>query len=218
MTRGDAEAARLRELFVAVLAAVEREQESLDRLDAVAGDGDHGATMVIGCRAVVAATHGSEARDSAELLRDAGAAFADVGGSIGPLWGTALLRAGRALDDGDRPLEERVAVALAAAVAGIAERGASAEGDKTMLDVLGPASRALTAKVSAGEDVVTALRGVAEVADRASAATAGLRPSRGRAARGADRSVGSQDPGAASAALILATASRFAAGDRSSQR
>src|SRR5579863_6734515 len=93
-------------LFEAVRDAVESHQGELDRLDAVAGDGDHGATMVMGCRAVTEAVAAALTRSPppspslspSETLRTAASAFASVGGSTGPLWGTALLRAARSLD------------------------------------------------------------------------------------------------------------------------
>jgi dihydroxyacetone kinase-like protein len=196
---------RVSVLLDEVLAATERDQTRLDELDAVAGDGDHGATMILGWRAAVSAVSSPGGRDVPQLLRDAGAAFADVGGSIGPLWGTALLRAGRALEG--RQLSPRtVAAALDAAVAGVAEIGRSCEGDKTLLDVLGPSVRAFTAVADAGGGTQEAVAAASAAADRALAATSELSPRRGRASRAPMRSVGHQDPGAASAALVWSVA------------
>ena len=92
MTSGDL-AAGAREL----LRVAESEQARLNQLDAVAGDGDHGATVVMGLRAVVASLPDDPAMPAAELLRLAAERFASVGGSTGPLWGTALLRAAQSL-------------------------------------------------------------------------------------------------------------------------
>jgi dihydroxyacetone kinase-like protein len=228
---------------------MEAAQHQLDRLDAIAADGDHGATMVAGWRAAEAAVAAARSDPGAEastelrtsvgpggsagvrmgipaawsgrvpadaeaamaagefgpgrVLRDAAEAFSDVGGSIGPLWGTALLRAGLALGDTAMADLASVRTAVEAGVAGIAERGRSQEGDKTLLDVLGPASRAFCAAVDAGSDgAVAALAGLA-AAERGLRASAELVPRRGRALRLGSRSQGHQDPGAASACLIL---------------
>jgi dihydroxyacetone kinase-like protein len=189
-------------LSEAVRAAIEANQEALDGLDAVAADGDHGATMVMGWRAVSAAVADRGDEPPAAVLRAAASAFASVGGSIGPLWGTALLRAARAVDGCDPLSAEDGLRAVQAAYEGMAERGRSEEGDKTLLDVAGPASRELAVRLGAGEDPAAALRGAADAAEEAAEATAELTPRRGRARRLADRSRGHVDPGGASTALV----------------
>src|SRR4029077_15294268 len=93
----------------------------LDRLDAVAGDGDHGATMVMGLRAVTAALPGDE-EAGPELLRIAAIRFSSVGGSTGPLWGTALLRAAQSLGAAGSTDLPAIAAAVAAAAQGISHR------------------------------------------------------------------------------------------------
>jgi dihydroxyacetone kinase len=190
----------LRRFFAAYLAAVEREQDALDRLDAVAGDGDHGATMVLGMRALVAALPPAPA-GTADVLRAAAEAFGSVGGSIGPLWGTALLRAARAVDAG-----EPLGGVAAATVEGLRARGGSALGDKTLIDVMEPAvaafSGALGTGVAPGDALAVGVAG-ARVGLETSAA---LPARRGRARRLVERSVGAIDPGAASACLAWETA------------
>jgi dihydroxyacetone kinase len=192
----------LRRFFAAYLAAVEREQDALDRLDAVAGDGDHGATMVLGMRALVAALPPATAPASAaDVLRAAAEGFGSVGGSIGPLWGTGLLRAARAVDAG-APL----GTVAAATVEGLRDRGGAALGDKTLLDVMEPAvaafAGALDTGVAPGAALTVGLAG-ARVGLETSAA---LPARRGRARRLVERSVGATDPGAASACLAWETA------------
>ncbi|MBS1883468.1 MAG: dihydroxyacetone kinase subunit L [Actinobacteria bacterium] len=190
------------QLLEEVRRTIEENRETLDRLDAIAGDGDHGATMVMGWRAVSDAISTEEGASPAEVLRTAAAAFASVGGSIGPLWGTALLRAARAVEGRERLSAEDGLGAVEAASAGMAERGRSEEGDKTLLDVVGPASRELAARLGAGEDPGAALRSAGAAAAAAAEATAELTPRRGRASRLAERSRGHVDPGGASVALV----------------
>ena len=136
--------------FRELLSAVEAEQARLDQLDAIAGDGDHGATVVMGLRAVVASLPAEPEVPAAALLRLAAERFASVGGSTGPLWGTALLRAAQSLESSQASDLPAMAGAAEAAAAGIAMRGRCEEGDKTLLDVMAPAARALRAAADAG--------------------------------------------------------------------
>ena len=196
---------------------MEANQQVLDELDAVAADGDHGATMVMGWRNVANAVAADPDRPIGRLLKDAGGAFADVGGSIGPLWGTALLRAGRVIGDVDRVTLSLAAQAVSAAVDGVAERGRCQEGDKTLLDVLAPASRALLVASTDADSVNEAVACARDAADSALAATCNMSATRGRARRLSERSLGHADPGAASAYLIWCTAVEAVAGRNSAE-
>ena len=171
-----------------VLVATEAAQAELDALDAVVGDGDHGVTMVLGWRAVAAALEKPPASAGA-VLRVAAGAFAGVGGSAGPLWGTALLRAGRALDAGGT-----VAIAAQEAVKGMCERGRCAEGERTVVDAMAPAARALAASGS--------FQTAAAAAAKGAASTAAMKPRHGRAARAPERVLGHVDAGARAAAIF----------------
>jgi dihydroxyacetone kinase-like protein len=180
--------------FARVLVATEAAQAELDRLDAVAGDGDHGVTMVLGWRAVVAALREQPPSSPGGALRAAAEAFAGVGGSAGPLWGTALLRAGRALGDASTADGRALADAATAAAHGIADRGRCAPGDRTVLDAMAPAAAAL----SGGLD----LHAAAVAAADGAAATSTLEPRRGRAARAPERARGHIDAGAQACAVF----------------
>ncbi len=171
-----------------VLVATEAAQAELDALDAVVGDGDHGVTMVLGWRAVAAALEKPPASAGA-VLRVAAEAFAGVGGSAGPLWGTALLRAGRALDAGGA-----VAIAAQEAVKGMCERGRCTEGERTVVDAMAPAARALAASGS--------FQTAAAAAAKGAASTAAMKPRHGRAARAPERVLGHVDAGARAAAIF----------------
>jgi dihydroxyacetone kinase-like protein len=188
----------------------ERAQHELDRLDALAGDGDHGVTMVLGWRAVCAALADADVATPGDVLRCAAAAFADVGGSAGPLWGTALLRAGRALGEATELDVAALASAALAAVQGMKERGRCAEGDCTVIDAMAPAAAALADGARAGASVCDALRAAADAAAAGAAATADFVPRRGRAARAPERVRGHEDAGARAAAVFWSAAGRSA--------
>lgn len=176
--------------------ATEAAQGELDRLDALAGDGDHGVTMVVGWRGVVAALDASDAQTPGAVLRIAAEAFANVGGTAGPLWGTALLRASRALGDAHEIDAHAIGAAARAAADGMRERGRCANGDRTVVDAMAPAADALARD---GD-----LRAAARAAADGAAATAELTPRRGRAARAPDRVRGTPDAGARAAAVFWA--------------
>ena len=197
--------ADVRAVFEDVARAIEEHQADLDRLDAVAGDGDHGATMVMGLRAVMAALPDGE-QPVVDLLRIAAVRFASVGGSTGPLWGTALLRAAQSLGGAETPDLAAMAAAAEAAAQGIADRGKCAEGDKTLLDVMAPAARALSAASASGADPATAAARACAAARAGLEATRALEPRHGRARLASDRSRGHEDAGAASALLVWETA------------
>src|SRR3954466_13731425 len=132
-----------------VASAVEAEASHLTQLDSAIGDGDHGVNMTRGFRAVVEAVDGSQPPGKQPIT--AGKTLVSkVGGASGPLWGTALRRAGRAVGDAPALDGPALADALDAALAGVVELGAAEPGDKTMVDALGPAVAALRDAVAGG--------------------------------------------------------------------
>jgi dihydroxyacetone kinase-like protein len=184
-------------------AAIEAEADHLTQLDSAIGDGDHGVNMTRGMRAVLAALAESEDGAAGKRLILAGKTLVStVGGASGPLWGTALRRAGRALGDGQLDGPGLVA-ALDAALAGVQELGAAEPGDKTMVDALGPAVATLRERLDAGDALADAVAAAADAAEEGARATTPLQARKGRASYLGERSVGHQDPGATSTALIV---------------
>jgi dihydroxyacetone kinase-like protein len=188
-------------------AVTERAAELTD-LDRAIGDADHGTNMARGFRAVrERVLDGASAEaDVAGLLRGTGMALiSSVGGAGGPLYGTLFVRmAGAAAGKEGLTLGE-LRDALTAGVEGVVARGKAERGDKTMVDALGPAVEALDAAVAAGRAPGEALREAAEAAERGAAATTPLQARKGRASYLGPRSVGHQDPGATSSALLVRT-------------
>ncbi|MCW3029568.1 MAG: dhaL [Solirubrobacterales bacterium] len=182
----------------------------LTQLDAAIGDGDHGINMTRGFDAVDKALAGQgDGVLPGRLLILAGKTLVStVGGASGPLWGSALRRAGRALGDVEQFDGPQLALALDAAIDAIVELGAAAPGDKTMVDALVPASRALHAELDAGSSLDQALAAAAQAALEGAEATVPMQARKGRASYLGERSIGHQDPGATSAAIILAALAR----------
>ncbi|MBW8486952.1 dihydroxyacetone kinase subunit DhaL [Actinomadura parmotrematis] len=176
--------------------------DRLTRLDAAIGDGDHGHNLRRGFAAAAAALPGDGPPGRA-LIAAGRALVAQTGGASGPLYGTALRRAGKALGDAPEADAAGLAAALRAALDGVRELGGAAEGDKTMVDALAPAVAAYTEAVENGATLAAAATAAASAAERGAEATVPLRARKGRASYLGDRSVGHPDPGAASTALLL---------------
>jgi dihydroxyacetone kinase phosphoprotein-dependent L subunit len=183
-------------------------------LDSVVGDGDFGFSLARGFEKVLAELEAIDrSSPGAFLKRVALIITSRCGGTSGPIWGTAFLRAGVALGDRRELGGADVVAALRAAFAGIAQRGGAALGDKTLLDALGPFIDRFEAELGAGSpnELLAALDRAADAAAEAAEATAVLIAKRGRAAYTGERSRGVIDPGAVAVAVIarnLATALR----------
>jgi dihydroxyacetone kinase-like protein len=181
----------------------------LTQLDAAIGDADHGTNMARGFRAVRERVLDGAAQadaDVAGLFRQTGTALiSTVGGAGGPLYGTLFVRMGQAATGKEGLTLAEVRDALAAGLKGVVDRGKAERGDKTMVDALGPAVDALDAAVAAGRGPGEALREAAEAAESGAAATTPMLARKGRASYLGPRSVGHQDPGATSSALLVRT-------------
>jgi dihydroxyacetone kinase-like protein len=186
-------------------AAVHEQRDYLTQLDAAIGDADHGTNMDRGFSSVVsklAELDGSE--PPGKILVTAGSTLVStVGGASGPLWGTALRRAGRSMGDGATFEAAALADALEAALDGVVELGAAQPGDKTMVDALEPAVRTLKERLDAGSPAAEAFAAAREAAEAGMQSTVPLQATKGRASYLGERSIGHQDPGATSTALIL---------------
>jgi dihydroxyacetone kinase-like protein len=198
------DAAFFRAWMTAAAAVVESQRDHLTQLDAAIGDADHGINMARGFSAVTEALGQKDTPTPGAVLTLAGSTLiSKVGGASGPLYGMALRSAGKALGttpDADLPA---LAGALEAALAGIQKLGAAREGEKTMVDALAPAVSALAKAVAEGAPAGGALAATAAAAQDGAQATISMQALKGRASYLGPRSVGHEDPGAASMALIL---------------
>jgi len=188
-----------------VEAQIGAQADYLTQLDAAIGDGDHGTNMTRGFAAVGKALAEREnGTPPGRLLILAGKTLVStVGGASGPLWGTALRRAGRSLGDAETFDGPQLAAALDAAIDGIVELGAAAPGDKTMIDALVPGAAALHAALDADQALDEALDAAAKAAREGADATVPMQARKGRASYLGERSIGHLDPGAVSSCIIL---------------
>jgi len=198
------DAAFFRDWMTAAAAVVETQRDHLTQLDAAIGDADHGINMARGFGAVTAALDQKDTPTPGAVLTLAGSTLiSKVGGASGPLYGMALRSAGKALGDVPDADLAALAAALEAALGGVQKLGAAKEGEKTMVDALAPAVSALAKALAEGAPADGALTALAAAAAEGAQATISMQALKGRASYLGPRSVGHEDPGAASMALIF---------------
>lgn len=184
--------------MTATAAAVDREAGRLTELDSAIGDADHGSNLRRGFTAVTAELEKEAPQTPGAVLTLAGRQLiSTVGGASGPLYGTLLRRTGKTLGEDAEVTRERLAEAFGAGVAAVGQLGGARAGDKTMLDALLPAAEAMGVSFAAAH----------EAAEAGALATVPLQARKGRASYLGERSIGHQDPGAASSALLVAALS-----------
>ncbi|MBW5485412.1 dihydroxyacetone kinase subunit DhaL [Streptomyces bambusae] len=180
--------------MAAAAAAVEREADRLTELDSPIGDADHGSNMLRGFTAVGGALDAEAPAAPGAVLQLAGRTLiSTVGGASGPLYGTLLRRTGKELGEAAEVSDEELRKALYAGVGAVAQLGGAAPGDKTMLDALVPGVARLA----------TSYRAAADAAENGALATVPMLARKGRASYLGERSIGHQDPGATSSALLF---------------
>ncbi|HEU5431900.1 MAG TPA: DAK2 domain-containing protein, partial [Thermomicrobiales bacterium] len=185
------------------LAAIEAAEIELGRLDAAAGDGDHGAGMARGLRAADAAVRGTTG-PARRTFVDGGTAFQDAaGGASGALVGAFLIAIGDALPPDEAIDTPAVAHAFAQGLATLQRLGQAVPGDKTMVDTLSPFVATLTEQAAVGKLLPDAWAAALVSAEAGMRSTAGMVSKRGRASRLGERSRGGQDAGATSMYYLL---------------
>ena len=178
----------------------------LTKLDSATGDGDHGSAI----QRVVAAVESTIEKDTggkiAPLLNDAGWAVMSVpGGSTGPLFGSLIVGMSEGVDEGASSLDcAGIAAMLEAGTAKLRKNTRAKEGDKTLIDALAPAVRAVRGAADAGKDIREALEAGAEAAAAGAEATKNMKAKHGRARNLGERVIGHADPGATSISFLFA--------------
>nr|WP_157553837.1 dihydroxyacetone kinase subunit DhaL [Herbidospora sakaeratensis] len=180
--------------IAAVTERVRADRDHLTDLDRAIGDADHGANLDRGFTAVEEALAGKPPQTPAEVLTTTGnTLIRKVGGASGPLYGTLFRTLGRSVGDVAEVSQEVLAEAFAQALAAVMKLGSAQEGDKTMIDALAPAVQKMRASLEAA----------AQAAHDGARATTPMRARKGRASYLGERSIGHQDPGATSMALVI---------------
>jgi phosphoenolpyruvate---glycerone phosphotransferase subunit DhaL len=204
--------------IISAAEVIEANRDHLTQLDSAIGDADHGNNLARGFAAVLVALEAKPAATPGAVLTLTGSTLiSKVGGASGPLYGVAFRRAGQALGTAEEVDLPALGQALEAALAGVQQLGAAREGDKTMVDALAPATRAFAKAVAEGAPQADVLAATAAAAAEGAAGTVSMQARKGRASYLGPRSVGHEDPGAASTVLILAALRDTAGGDRAAR-
>jgi phosphoenolpyruvate---glycerone phosphotransferase subunit DhaL len=189
-------------------------QAYLTQLDAAIGDADHGSNMTRGFDAAEAklAEMPADTAPGALLVMVGQTLVSSIGGASGPIWGSVFRRAGKTLGEGSDISHALFVEALDKGLVAVMELGAAEPGDKTMVDALSPAVDALKGALGQGVSLEQAVTDATEAANRGALETVPMVARKGRASYLGERSVGHQDPGATSTALIVAALERAVKG------
>lgn len=202
----------LKKYFNEISEMIEREKDYLCELDRKLGDGDHGVTMSIGWQAAIDKLNNElmDIEDCGKVSVTVGKTFLNaVGSSVGPLYASGLMR-GAKIAKNKSVLNERDLIEYWVSFArGVKERGQAEVGDKTMVDTLEPFANTLETSFENSQDFEQAFSEAVKAAEEGMNSTKGIVAKKGRSSRLGDRSIGTLDPGATSAYLILFTFLQF---------
>lgn len=193
------------EFVVRVIAqtAVDNEKYFCD-LDSVVGDGDFGYSLARGFEIVLEEFDGLDRADSGTFLQKVAMIISSrIGGTSGPIWGTAFLRAAMVAKKHESLDGDTVVEMLRASIEGIMARGGAKVGEKTLLDALVPMTDTIADLVAQRADVRVVLGAAAISARTAAEATTAMQARRGRASYTGERSIGSPDAGAVAIAVLV---------------
>ncbi len=191
-------------LVVAASRRVDDHREELSRLDSVAGDGDHGVNMATALAEAARRAGEDDHRTAADVMRATGSAFHEtVGGAAGALFGAFFGALAGQLSRSAAPGSPQLVAGFEKGLARVARVGKAEPGHKTMIDALAPAVRDARESLDREEGLEAVMAAAARAAREGARATAGMRPSAGRARFAPDHSMGTEDPGANTVALVL---------------
>jgi len=189
-------------------------KEYLTELDSAIGDADHGINMDRGFQAILKKLPSVQDKDAGTILKTAGMALVStVGGAGGPLYGTAFMQAGMAVAGKNELIAADILTALEAALQGVMMRGKSQPGQKTMIDAIDPAIKAMREALNNGAGTLEALDKATAAAEQGMKDTIPMLAQKGRASYLGERSIGHQDPGATSSYLLIRTMAELAHGE-----
>ncbi|WP_315096619.1 dihydroxyacetone kinase subunit DhaL [uncultured Cellulomonas sp.] len=172
-------------------------------LDSVVGDGDFGFSLARGFENVLAQWDTFDRTDTGTFLQKVAVVMSGrIGGTSGPIWGTAFLRAAAQVKGAQEVTGDDVVAMLRAAIEGIKARGGADLGEKTLLDALAPMTDTIEAELAAGASPADVAKAAAVAAREAAEATRPMQARRGRASYTGERSIGSLDPGAVAVAVL----------------
>lgn len=197
---------RVKEILIAISKKINEEKDFLTDLDNKIGDGDHGVNLARGFSAVEEMLKSSQEKDIGVIFKNSAMKIIScVGGSAGPLYGTAFLKAASIMNGKQEINMDDFIVCLEAAIQGVMFRGKAVQGEKTMLDAMIPALESIKKTYCDTNDIKKSLKAGVDAAYKGIEYTKTIIATKGRASYIGERSIGHQDPGATSFTMILET-------------
>ena len=179
-------------------------RDDLSKLDSAIGDGDHGMTIARAMGIAEKVIAESDKKELKGLLKDVGWGVMGVdGGATGPLLGSFLMGLGNGIDELERIDCPMLAAMFEAGLAAVRRQSKAQIGDKTLMDALLPAVDAMRRTADEGKSIREALQQAANAAENGAISTKEFKARFGRAKNLGERTIGCQDPGATSMALIF---------------
>lgn len=194
---------RLEQVVRTVAETCVENEQYFGELDSVVGDGDFGFSLARGFENVLAGWDDYDRADAGTFLQKIAVTMSGrIGGTSGPIWGTAFLRAAGVVKGRTDVTGDDVVAMLRAAVEGIKARGGADLGEKTLLDALVPMTDTIEQQLAGGAEPAEVAKASATTARAAAEATRPMQARRGRASYTGERSIGSLDPGAVAVAVL----------------
>lgn len=205
----------VKSIILAIAKNIEEHKEYLTELDATIGDGDHGSNLSKGFKKVSDKLNTLEPKYIGDVLKaTAMELISNVGGASGPLYGTFFLKAGTFSKDMETMNFENFCDMFDAAIEGVKARGKSDINEKTMLDVLIPASKSLRDSFNNNVNFTDALKLALDVSKERCEFTKTIVATKGRASYLGERSIGHIDPGAMSSTYMIEAVYSFFNGEK----
>lgn len=191
-------------ILLAMVKGIQENKTYLGDVDGLIGDGDHGMNMNKGFSLFEKRFGETEFSFSEGLNNLAEILLNEIGGSMGPIYGTILMEMADAIDDGGDEIDlSGFAAALNAGLEGLYGIVDARVGDKTLVDTLAPAVVALQRDAERGTDFAAALDRMKAAAETGKESTKELVAKYGRSSRLGERSRGVLDAGSCSCCIIL---------------
>lgn len=190
-------------ILLTMVKAIQENKAYLGEVDGLIGDGDHGMNMNKGFTLFENRFADQEFSFTTGLEELGTILFAEIGGSMGPIYGTILTDAASEGEDQEDIDAKVLAGMLRGGLSGLQEIVQAQVGDKTLVDTLEPAVRSLEKSAGKGEDFITALRKMKTAAAQGKDSTKDMVAKFGRSSRLGERSRGVLDAGATSCCIIL---------------
>lgn len=190
-------------VLLRMVSGIQKNKAYLGEVDGLIGDGDHGMNMNKGFSLFETRFANQEISFTDGLYELGNILFSEIGGSMGPIYGTIFMDAADAGEDLEEITLHDFSSMLESGLSGLTEIVEAKVGDKTLVDTLSPSVDSLKKSEQTGESFVVALEKLKTAAEAGRDSTKNMVAKFGRSSRLGERSKGVLDAGATSCCIIL---------------